>query len=62
MNDEFAKILAEECGGDPSDYTVDDVISGEELLESRTDEIDMTEDNLPVSFEDLDLGSAERIN
>lgn len=61
-NTELSDILAAECGGTPEDYEADlrDMPSLDEAAAS-TKGIDMSPDNVPVEFEDIDLDEAEEI-
>lgn len=61
-NDEMAEILATECGGQPEDYEEDlsDLPSLEEAAGSKKG-IDMSADEVPVEFEDIDLNEAEEV-
>lgn len=56
------EILAAECGGDPSDYeaTLQDVPSLDDAAEYGGD-FDMSADDVPVEFEEVDLDEAEGV-
>jgi hypothetical protein len=54
------EILAAECGGTPSDYEVDES-TVRSLDEAATSDIDLSKDDLPVEFNDLDLENAEEV-